>query len=147
MELVLTVRPAELGDGLAEALVQVGRPPPPRLGVPRQHHPGSHRPRAADADAVARPLHPLEHDGQSVDEPRRSDNLLVRPADRCVRSSSGSQPGRGHDHARSLAVRTRVRLARGWEFVAGSVNLVRRELAWDCGEARGGFPMGMCRSR
>ena len=53
---VLTVGPAELGDGLDEALVQVGRPPQPRLGVPRQHHP-AHRPSAA----VPGPLHPLEH--------------------------------------------------------------------------------------
>lgn len=54
---VLTVGPAELGDGLDEALVQVGRPPQPRLGVPRQHHP-AHRPSAA---AVPSPLHPIEH--------------------------------------------------------------------------------------
>lgn len=53
---VLTVGTAELGDGLDEALVQVGRPPQPRLGVPRQHHP-AHRCRAA----VSRPLHSLEH--------------------------------------------------------------------------------------
>jgi hypothetical protein len=51
---VLTVWAAELGDGLHEALVQVGRPPQPRLGVPRQHH-------RRGGGAVPRPLHPVEH--------------------------------------------------------------------------------------
>lgn len=53
---ILTVWAAELGDGLDEALVQVRRPPQPRLRVPRQHHP-AHRRRGA----VPRSVHPFEH--------------------------------------------------------------------------------------
>jgi hypothetical protein len=37
---MLTVGPAELGDGVDEAVVEVGRPSEPGLGVGRQHHAG-----------------------------------------------------------------------------------------------------------
>jgi hypothetical protein len=37
---MLTIRPAELGDGIDEAVVEVGRPAEPRLGVRREHHAG-----------------------------------------------------------------------------------------------------------
>lgn len=38
---MLTIRPAELGDSIDEAVVEVGRPAEPRLGVGREHHAGS----------------------------------------------------------------------------------------------------------
>jgi hypothetical protein len=37
---MLTIRPAELGDGIDEAVVEVGRPAEPRLGIGREHHAG-----------------------------------------------------------------------------------------------------------
>lgn len=35
-----TVRASELGDGIDEAVVEVGRPAEPRLGIGREHHAG-----------------------------------------------------------------------------------------------------------
>jgi hypothetical protein len=143
---VLTVWAAELGDGLDEALVQVGRPPQPRFGVLRQHHPSHRRCRGA----VPRPFHPLEHASDA--DPWTADALLPRPVDQRGRSS-GARRRRGW-YATSYAAAT----SHGCVSVGGGCATARREsgsraragpevVAWDFGEARGGFPMGMCARR
>ena len=71
----LTLGPAELSDGVDEALVQVGRPTQSRLGVCRQHQ--ARPARAADGAGARCPIAGRGAVWAVVDQTRREHLLLL----------------------------------------------------------------------
>jgi hypothetical protein len=144
---VLTVWAAELGDGLYEALVQVGRPPQPRLGVPRQHHP-SHRRRRG---AVPRSLHPFEH---AAPDPYWTSSLAAGGSTGDHEAAQLAVFRRARDGDASCATSYAAAASRGRQAGRGPVYAVAELNPWAhgvnlvrAGGARGGVGIRRCPGR